>query len=151
MSDKATFPGGGSRELTNSIGLKMVLIPAGSFRMGSTHRDALADEGPVHTVEITKPFYLGAAAVTQSQYEAAMGANPSCFKGNANRPVEMVTWHDAAQFCEKLSAKEKVAYRLPTEAEWEYVCRSASRLRLLPSYRYNLVGCRVLLRLRDHS
>ena len=122
-SDEAKGIGRKQKEFTNSIGMKMVLIPAGSFQMGSdAGRD---DEKPVHSVKITRPFYMGATEVTQVQYEAAMGKNPSRFEG-ANRPAEQVTWHHAVEFCKKLSAREKRSYRLPTEAEWEYACRAGT-------------------------
>jgi formylglycine-generating enzyme required for sulfatase activity len=113
------------KEIANTIGMRFRLIPAGKFQMGSAKGDG--DERPVHDVTITQPFYLGVTEVTQAQYEAVMGANPSRFKG-ANRPVESVSWDDAVAFCAKLSAKEAgVTYRLPTEAEWEYACRAGSR------------------------
>ena len=108
---------------TNSVGMKMVLIPAGEFKMGSAKGEK--NEKRVHMVEITKPFYLGVTEVTQAQYEAVMGENPSEIRV-ADRPVEHVTWHNAQKFCEKLSAKEGRTYRLPTEAEWEYACRAGS-------------------------
>ena len=116
---------------TNSIGMKLRLIPAGEFMMGSpgTESDRRADETQ-HRVSITKPFYLGVTEVTQEQYQKVMGSNPSKFKGPQN-PVEQVNWSDAVEFCRKLSAMpaEKTAghvYRLPTEAEWEYACRSGT-------------------------
>ena len=122
--------------ITNSIGMKMVLIPAGEFLMGSPDSDADArdDEKPQHVVRITRAFYLGIYPVTQEQYESVMGANPSQFRGNPNRPVEKVSWNDAQEFCGKLSAlsEEEAAghvYRLPTEAEWEYACRAGSTTR----------------------
>jgi len=109
--------------ITNSIGMKLKLIKAGEFMMGS--REAGGDEEPVHKVEITKPFYIGVCEVTQEQYEKITGDNPSEFKG-PKRPVENITWDDAVLFCEKLSEKEGTKYRLPTEAEWEYACRATS-------------------------
>jgi formylglycine-generating enzyme required for sulfatase activity len=115
-------------EITNSIGMKLKLIPAGKFMMGSPESDdtAFADREPQHRVRITKPFYLGVYEVTQEQYEKKMGKNPSrSFKG-ASDPVEMVSWDDAVEFCTKLSAKEGKTYRLPTEAEWEYACRAGT-------------------------
>jgi len=113
-------------EITNSIGMKLRLIPAGEFLMGSPHsdRDAKDEEKPQHKVKITKPFYLGVHEVTQAEYEKVMGENPSNFKGASN-PVEQVSWYDATEFCKRLSAKEGKTYRLPTEAEWEYACREA--------------------------
>ena len=109
--------------ITNSIGMKLVLIPAGEFMMGSS--DGNGHEMPPHRVRITKPFYLGLTQVTQGQYERVIGENPSCFDGNP-RPVEQVSWNDAVEFCGQLSDKEGKTYRLPTEAEWEYACRAGS-------------------------
>ena len=107
---------------TNSIGMEFVLIPVGTFEMGSNEgRD---NEHPVHTVEITKPFYLGKYPVTQAEWKAVMGKNPSEYKG-ANRPVEQVSWNDVQEFVEVLNARDRrYRYRLPTEAEWEYACRA---------------------------
>ncbi len=116
-------PGG---VITNSIGMKLVYIPAGEFMMGSNDGDS--DEKPVHKVKLSKGFYMGIYEVTQAQYRAVMGTNPSEFKGD-NLPIEMVSWNDAIEFCKKLSQKEGQAYRLPTEAEWEYTCRAGSSKR----------------------
>ena len=102
---------------------EMVLIPAGEFLMGSDAGDS--DEKPEHRVRITKPFYLGKYEVTQEQWAAVMGNNPSRFQGPKN-PVEQVSWDDCQEFCRRLSAKEGKEYRLPTEAEWEYACRAGS-------------------------
>ena len=107
---------------TNSIGMEFVLIPAGTFEMGSNKGDD--DERPVHTVEITEPFYLGKYPVMQAEWEAVMGGNPSDFEG-ANRPVDSVSWDDAQEFIRKLQEKDGGdRYRMPTEAEWEYACRA---------------------------
>ncbi|MCY2991291.1 MAG: SUMF1/EgtB/PvdO family nonheme iron enzyme [Planctomycetota bacterium] len=123
----ATLP-----SISNSIGMKLVLLPAGEFLMGSldSDRGADANEKPQHRVQITKPFYLGVYEVTQAQYQKVVGSNPSHFKGES-LPVEMVSWDDAVAFCKRLSevAEERAAgrtYRLPTEAEWEYACRAGS-------------------------
>ena len=112
-------------ELGISVPLRMALIPAGEFLMGSpeTEEGRYEDEGPPHRVRIAKPFYLGIYQVTQEQYEAVMGENPSFFKG-AKHPVERVSWGDAAAFCRKVSEKTGETVRLPTEAEWEYACRA---------------------------
>ncbi len=113
-------------DMTNSLGMRFRLIPAGSFRMGSPNGEGgrMGDEGPRHRVTLTRPFYLGVFEVTQEQYETVMGVSPSCFKGDA-LPVETVKWADAREFCRKLSQREKnTTYRLPTEAEWEYACRA---------------------------
>ena len=112
-------------ETTNSMGMKLVLIPAGEFMMGSPPEIGPSDEKPQHRVEITKAFYIGMYEVTQQQYEAVMGKNPSRFEGDS-KPVEQVSWDDARAFCKKLSRKEGQEYRLPTEAEWEYACRAGT-------------------------
>jgi formylglycine-generating enzyme required for sulfatase activity len=114
-----------SSRLVNSLGMTFGRIPAGEFRMGSTDGDG--DERPVHTVRISQPFYLGIHAVTQGQWEAVMGTNPSRFTGDPNRPVEQVSWEDAQAFIGRLNAREgHTRYRLPTEAEWEYAARAGS-------------------------
>ena len=112
--------------LTNSLGMEFVLIPAGDVSDGLERRRS-DDEKPVHTVRISKPFYLGQYEVTQGQWEAVMGNNPSQFKGDPNRPVETVSWEEVQEFIRRLNAKEGGAqYRLPTEAEWEYAARAGS-------------------------
>jgi formylglycine-generating enzyme required for sulfatase activity len=111
------------REMTNSLGMRMRLIGPGCFQMGS---EGGADaEKIVHPVTISRPFYLGVVPVTQGQFERLMGGNPSRFKGE-NRPVEMVSWVHADEFCRFLADKEGYSYRLPTEAEWEYACRAGT-------------------------
>jgi formylglycine-generating enzyme required for sulfatase activity len=93
--------------------------------MGSQTGDA--DERPVHEVTLSKGFYLQATEVTQAQWEAVMGRNPSEFEG-PDRPVETVSWVDAQQFLRRLNEKEKDSrYRLSTEAEWEYACRAGGQ------------------------
>jgi len=135
-STKPVSPGSepnvpGGMEVTNSIGMKLRLIPAGEFMMGSPETESEREDNETqHRVTLTKPFYLGVTEVTQEQYQKVMGTNPSKFKGPQN-PVETVSWDDAVEFCRKLSAipAEKTAghvYRLPTEAEWEYACRSGT-------------------------
>ena len=123
------------KEITNSIGMKLVRIPKGAFTMGSPESEEgrYSDEGPQRSVTISKDYYLGAYEVTQEQYQRIMGENPSEFMGT-NNPVETVSWEDAVAFCKKLSElpEEKAAgrvYRLPTEAEWEYACRAGSTSR----------------------
>jgi len=137
--------------------MKLVRIEAGEFLMGTSKdqvdqlmrlfpdskREYFDDEQPQHPVKISRPFFLGIHEVTQGQYQAVMGNNPSDFKGSDDMPVENVSWVDAVRFCNKLSEREKrtppyridgsevtiVAgngYRLPTEAEWEYACRAKS-------------------------
>ncbi len=121
----------------NTIGMEFALIPAGEFMMGSrdsaaevareagTKEEYYTDEHPRHRVRVTKPFYMGAHEVTQAEYERLMGKNPARFKGTRN-PVEKVSWNDAVEFCRRLSQKESVTYRLPTEAEGEYACRAGT-------------------------
>ena len=104
-------------DLGGSVTMKMVLIPAGKFLMGEGEDR--------HEVTLSKPFYVGVTEVTQAQYQAVMGTNPSSFKGETN-PVELVSWNDATEFCKKLSEKTRQAVRLPTEAEWEYACRAGT-------------------------
>ena len=112
------------KTFTNSIGMEFVLIPPGPFKMGSDRGDP--DERPVHDVTISKQFYMGKYEVTQGQWQAVMGTNPSLFPGD-KRPVDQVSWDDAQAFIRKLNAMEGVQlYRLPTEAEWEYAARAGS-------------------------
>jgi formylglycine-generating enzyme required for sulfatase activity len=122
---------------------RMLHLPAGDFLMGSTKVD---DEKPPHVVKISRPFALSETEVTQAQYQALMGENPSYFKDKPNaadRPVEQISWLDAVRYCNKLSDREGLktcyqiqeddvrwpeprcaGYRLPTEAEWEYAARA---------------------------
>ena len=110
---------------TDSVTMHLVEIPPGSFCMGST--DGSADEKPVHQVTINYSFYLGKYEVTQAQWQAVMGSNPSTFKDCANCPVEQVSWDDAQNFINKLNeGNDGFRYRLPTEAEWEYACRAGT-------------------------
>ena len=124
---------------TNSIGMEFVLIPAGSFMMGNNWSinydesfDSLEgyddddDEIPQHQVIISKPFYLGKYEVTQAQWVAVMGDNPSRFSGRDN-PVEQVSWNDVQKFIRRLNEKDGHGrYHLPTEAEWEYAARAGT-------------------------
>ncbi len=112
----------------NSIGMEFVLIPAGSFMMGAdkNFEDCRDSETPRHKVTISKPFHIGKYEVTQEQWVAVMGSNPSEFKGRT-RPVDQVSWEDAQSFIRKLNRKEGTnKYRLPTEAEWEYAARAGT-------------------------
>lgn len=123
---------------SNSIGMKFVLIPAGEFEMGvpdQQNAHELPPECPQHTVRLSHPYYLGIHEVTQSQYLKVM-ENPPTNKPDLDPfspiPVVGVTWHEADEFCHKLSLlpEEQAArrrYRLPTESEWEFACRSGSR------------------------
>jgi formylglycine-generating enzyme required for sulfatase activity len=110
---------------TNSIGMEFVLIPAGWFTRGANnHYEDAAEDERERRITISKPFYLGKYEVTQAQWTAVMGSNPSRFKGRTN-PVEQISWHDALEFITRLNQKEGHArYRLPTEAEWEYAARA---------------------------
>jgi formylglycine-generating enzyme required for sulfatase activity len=103
--------------------IEFVNIPAGSFMMGSD--DCYSDEKPVHRVNV-KAFRMGKYPITQKQYLAVMGDNPSNFKGDENCPVDSVTWDMAVEFCQKLSQRTGQTVRLPSEAEWEYACRAGS-------------------------
>jgi formylglycine-generating enzyme required for sulfatase activity len=120
------------KSVTNSLGIKFTLIPAGTFLMGSESGDPLRgpDEGPQRRVTIEQPFYLGVHPITQQQYEAVMHANPSQFRkghgGGPKHPVEQVSWDEANDFCRRLSEAIGQTYRLPTEAEWEYACRAGT-------------------------
>ena len=114
-----------SKIWANTLGMAFVLIPSGSFDMGSDSGDA--DEQPVRSMTIDKPFYIGQFEVTQAQWHAVMESDPSQFTDEPNRPVESVSWDDAQEFIAKLNAMEPNAtYRLPTEAEWEYAARAGS-------------------------
>jgi formylglycine-generating enzyme required for sulfatase activity len=123
----------GLKEETNSIGMKMLLVPAGAFTMGSND-SGLDAEKPAHRVRLTRPFYLGQFKVTVGQYRkfAEMtnrtdASWKSAFPSQTDEhPVVNVSWDDATAFCKWLSAKEAKIYRLPTEAEWEYACRAGS-------------------------
>ncbi len=104
---------------------EMVVIPAGSYRMGDLDGSGDSDEKPVHTVTIPHPFAVGKYEVTQEEWQAVMGSNPSRFKESRN-PVEDVNWNDTKEFVGKLSAMTGKTYRLLSEAEWEYVARANS-------------------------
>jgi formylglycine-generating enzyme required for sulfatase activity len=116
--------------------MKLALIPAGKFMMGSpANEEERAAEEMQHEVAITKPFYMSVTLVTQAQFDKVMGKNPSFFHakngGGPDNPVDQILWGEAKEFCTKLSAlpEEKKAgrvYRLPTEAEWEYACRAGT-------------------------
>ncbi len=107
--------------LPDSVPMAFIRIPAGSFLMGNTENDphAQGDEFPQRPIEITSDFFIGQTEVTQAQWEALMGFNPSVFQ-DKNRPVEMVSWYDCQDFIEKINRLGLGTFRLPTEAEWEY-------------------------------
>jgi formylglycine-generating enzyme required for sulfatase activity len=118
-----------TENLADGIKLEMVSLPAGKFLMGSSDSDR---EKPPHQVKVNS-FAIGKYPITQAQYQAVMGTNPShfknWFKNNPQNPVEKVSWNDAQAFCQKLSQITGKTYRLPTEAEWEYACRAGTTTR----------------------
>ncbi|MCW9683284.1 SUMF1/EgtB/PvdO family nonheme iron enzyme [Dolichospermum planctonicum UHCC 0167] len=116
-----------TEDLGNGVKLEMIAIPGGTFWMGSPANEAERDdhEGSQHQVTVPS-FFMGKYPLTQAQYQAIIGDNPSGFKGN-NRPVETVSWDDAVTFCQKLSQRTGKNYRLPSEAEWEYACRAGTK------------------------
>ncbi len=109
----------------NGVTMTLIKIPAGSFMMGTNSTDYswLSSSRPVHQVTISQAFYMGKYEVTQAQYQAVMGTNPSYFQ-DPNKPVEQVSWNDAVAFCQALAAKSGHTIRLPSEAEWEYACKA---------------------------
>ncbi len=129
-----------------SLDMKLVPIPADTFVMGSPNEEfgRWNDEGPLTTVTISRPFWMGETEVTQGQWQAVMGDNPSSFTGNDQLPVESVSWVDAMAFCRKLdelyggALPSGYRYSLPTEAQWEYACRAGSQTQFFygddPSY-----------------
>ena len=114
---------------TSNIGnIEMIFVKGGTFTMGATAEqgsDAFDFEKPTHSVTVSD-FYIGKYEVTQAQWRAVMGSNPSCFKGD-NLPVEEVSWDDVQEFIKKLNAKTGKRFRLPTEAEWEYAARGGNQ------------------------
>ncbi len=119
-----------TENLPNGVTLEMVGLPAGQFLMGSpdSDPDARDNEKPQHQVKVNS-FAIGKYPVTQAQYQAVMGTNPSRFQNNPQNPVEKISWNDAQAFCRKLSQITGKTYRLPTEAEWEYACRAGTTTR----------------------
>ena len=126
-------------DLGNGLNLRMVAIRGGTFLMGQTEAEKiqllkeygeqnyqtyLDEELPRHEVTIPD-FFMGIFTVTQAQYQALMGENPSTFRGE-DRPVETVSWDESVAFCDRLSTQTGRNYRLPTEAEWEYACRAGT-------------------------
>jgi formylglycine-generating enzyme required for sulfatase activity len=124
------------RALLQSPPTNMVFIPPNTFELGSPTNEVgrASDEGPQTAVIITHGFWMGKYEVTQREYLGVVGANPSFFVGDPNRPVETVSWLDATNYCAKLTEQDLAAgrippgshYRLPTEAEWEYACRAGT-------------------------
>ncbi len=122
------------KKITNSLGMELVYIKPGTFMMGSPSGekgrmiDDWGDYERQHKVPLTKGFYMQTTEVTQGQWRAVMGSNPSYFKNCGDDcPVEKVSWYDVQKFIKKLNQREgSDTYRLPTEAEWEYACRAGS-------------------------
>lgn len=113
--------------------IKMISIPAGSFLMGSPDNEIgrLTHEGPQHQVTLAG-FQMSQTPITQAQWQAVMGDNPSRFDDQADsdqRPVECVSWYDAMEFCRLLSERTGCLYTLPSEAQWEYACRAGTTTR----------------------
>ena len=144
------YPAGAENKSTNSIGMSFVTISPGSFEMGCTAEQTGCrdDEKPAHTLTLTRGFQIQTTEVTQGQYRAVMGTNPSHFSScGSDCPVENVSWYDAIKFANALSKKEGLSpayygsgdsirwdksangYRLPTEAEWEYAARAGKATR----------------------
>jgi formylglycine-generating enzyme required for sulfatase activity len=132
---------GYTEKLSEEIGLDMMSIPGGTFLMGSPddEPERFDAESPQHEVTVS-PFFMGRYPITQAQwrevanwmavagyplFDRELNPDPAYFKGD-NRPVEQVTWDDATEFCQRLSAKTGKTYRLPSEAEWEYACRAGT-------------------------
>ncbi len=116
-------------KLAEGVEMKLILIPAGKFTMGSPEAEKdRNDDEKQHEVTISQAFYMGIFEVTQAQYNALTGKNPSVFK-DGSLPVETVSWEEAIAFCKKASEKTGRIVRLPTEAEWEYACRAGSTTR----------------------
>ncbi|MBN2283519.1 MAG: formylglycine-generating enzyme family protein [Deltaproteobacteria bacterium] len=127
---KAPLPDMSQTSFINSVGMSFTLIKAGTFTMGSSLKEPGRTAAETsHTVRLTRPFYLQTTEVTQGQWKAVMGRNPSYFKRCGDEcPVEQVSWNDTILFIEKLNEMEDTGrYRLPTEAEWEYACRARVR------------------------
>ena len=136
-ASKEFSPAAGEKPVpTNPDAKHLVWIQPGSFLMGSpsTEKDRRADEGPQTQVVISTGFWMSKHETTQAEYLAVVGNNPSHFTGDLQRPVEQVSWEDATNYCAKLTLRERgagrlpagYAYRLPTEAEWEYACRAGT-------------------------
>ncbi len=125
--DKPHAPSPGEKMRTGS-GMELVYIPPGEFLMGSPESEEGRDDDEFqHRVVIREPFWMGKYEVTQAQWEAVMGNNPSYFRDCPQCPVEQVSWEDCQQFIRKLNARDDgFGYALPTEAQWEYACRAGT-------------------------
>ena len=112
--------------VTSVLGMKFAWCPPGTFLMGSSTSEEERENNEVqHRVTLTQGFLMGVTPVTQAQWQAVMGSNPSQFNGD-DRPVENVSWEDCQDYCQKLGVKTDKRFRLPTEAEWEYACRAGT-------------------------
>jgi formylglycine-generating enzyme required for sulfatase activity len=134
---RAEDPARESNRVIADLALDLIWVEPGTFMMGSANDEPERNkaEGPRTRVTLTRGFWLGRTEVTQAQYEAITGVNPSTFKTDGgNRPVEHVSWLDAMAFCRKLTERERIAgrlpgsyvYTLPTEAQWEYAHRAGA-------------------------
>ena len=141
-TEQDNFPAAGFSKLIllpDNVPLEMVWCPAGSFMMGRYpgEQGSLPQDDPQHQVTFKYGFWMGKFEVTQAQWQAVMGNNPSYLKG-AELPVENMSWNDCQQFIQKLNAMGKGTFRLPSEAEWEYACRAGTTTRFYwgddPSY-----------------
>jgi formylglycine-generating enzyme required for sulfatase activity len=122
FSSKLTSGSASFTESVNGVNIEMVPIKGGTFLMGNFASED--DSQTIHQVMVSD-FYIGKYEVTQAQWKAVMGNNPSNFKGD-NLPVETVSWNDVQEFLQSFNAKTGLTYRLPTEAEWEYACRAGT-------------------------
>lgn len=134
---RGAVPATGANHTVPDLAIELIWIKPGSFRMGSSPDEAHRHkaEGPAQMVTLSKGFWLGKTEVTQSQYEAFIGSNPSRFvESGKNAPVDRVSWLGATEFCRKLTERERAAgrlpegyrYTLPTEAQWEYAYRAGT-------------------------
>ena len=129
---------GPKKTVFNEIGMKLKLIPAGEFMMGSAPTEhGRSKYEDLHSVEISKPFYIGATEVTQRQWAAVMKSKPWVVRGkdkdklfrlHPENAANYISWHEATEFCQRLGESENRIYRLPTEAEWEYACRANDKV-----------------------
>jgi len=113
-----------------SVSFQLVRIEPGQFEMGSppSEEGHKPNEGPVRSIQISKPFYLGRYEITQAQYKAVAGVNPSNFQGDS-LAVDQISYPDALEFCKKISQSVGMNITLPTEAQWEYACRAGTKTR----------------------
>ena len=122
--DDNTVPSNCITVVANGVKFRMIKVEAGTFKMGSTSGDS--DERPVHQVTLTNDYYIGETEVTQELWTAVMGSNPSYFTSSNQLPVEEVSWNDCQTFITKLNVLTGRAFRLPTEAEWEFAARGGN-------------------------